>query len=245
MKYLCLIVSILLLAACGTSKISTPSATPQAINIYYSSSLTPWAGKLGICASKQPDIAPYFMENPSPDQTIQVNEVVIQIGYSPAITGTVYASQVGWEQIAVIVNNNNPTTRLSTEEIQAIFSGQGLTWVDGSGDPIQVWVFPIGDPIRTIFTSAVMKGIRFTSQAMLAPDPVAMLDAIANDVNAIGFIPESILSTLDTTPAEKVHLIQLDPSLENTLHQPITALTVGEPQGVLRDLFICLEDNGR
>ena len=245
MKYLCLIVSVLLLAACGASKISTPSATPQAINIYYDSSLRPWAGKLGVCASKQPDIALYLMENPAPDQTIQVNEAVLQIGYSPTITGTVYASQVGWEQIAVIVNNNNPTVRLSTEEIQAIFSGQVLSWADGSGNPIQVWVFPLGDPIRTIFISGVMNGIRITSQAMLAPDPDAMLDAIDSDANAIGLIPESILSTLDTTTVEKVHLIQLDPHLQNYLLQPIIALTVGEPQGMLRDLFICLENNRR
>jgi len=161
------------------------------------------------------------------------------------MTGTEYASQVGWEQIAVIVNNNNPTVRLSTEEIQAIFSGQVLSWADGSGDPIQVWVFPIGDPIRTIFISAVMNGLRITSQAMLAPYPDAMLDAIASDANAIGLIPESILSTLDTTTVEKVHLIQLDPHLQNYLLQPIIALTVGEPQGMLRDLFICLENNRR
>ena len=245
MKYFCLIVSTLLLAACGVSKISTPYATPQAINIYYGSSLEPWAEKLGLCASKQPDIALYLMENPSPDPTIQVNEVVLQIGYSPFISGTVYASQIGWEQIAVIVNNNNPTARLSTEEIQAIFSGQVSSWADGSGDPIQVWVFPLGDPIRAIFISGVMNGIRITSQAMLAPDPGAMLDAITKDVNAIGLIPESILSTMDTTTVEKVHILQLDPTLKDYLRQPITALTPDEPQGVLRELFICLEGNGR
>ena len=77
---------------------------------------------------------------------------------------------------------------------------------------------------------------------MLAPDSVAMLEAVAGDPNAIGYLPGSFLASGDETLVNKVKTIQLDEALETDLLQPILALTQNEPSGLMRELLICVQN---
>jgi phosphate transport system substrate-binding protein len=198
---------------------------------------------LAACGYDLPDIALFFVDSPTPNLNIQSMDILLEMGNPSVLPNTLYVSQVGWEQILVVVNKDNPISRLSTGEIQAIFSGQAPSWENGSGTPIQVWIFPSEDPIRTLFDSLVMKSERITSQAMLAPDLQAMLEAVAADANSMGYLPESYLIDADIYLVGKVKTLQLDQTLQDDLHQPIIVLTMGEPQGVMRDLLVCLQGN--
>ncbi len=103
-------------------------------------------------------------------------------------------------------------------------------------------MLPDGDPTRISFDQAVIAYQSLTSEAMLAPDPQAMLEAIAGDINAIGYLPESILSSADPTLVENIKIVQLDKSLDEALHQHVIAVTRNEPQGRMRDLLVCLQN---
>ena len=77
---------------------------------------------------------------------------------------------------------------------------------------------------------------------MLAPDPQAMLEAIAGNINAIGYIPGSFLTSGDPTLTSNINIIQVDKPLEDALHQPVIAVTRSEPQGLMRSLLVCLQN---
>jgi hypothetical protein len=177
---------IILLAACGAPPVSSPAPTPQSIILTYPVALQPWADKMSGCASDNPLVALYFTPSTSVDMDILPNDIVLELGQPTQGDGSTYLSQVGREQIDVIVNRDNPVLQLSAKELSSIFSGQQTTWNDYSARPIQVWVLPEGDPARLIFDRSILQSLPLTSQAMLAPDPSAMLEAISLDENAIG-----------------------------------------------------------
>jgi hypothetical protein len=241
MRHLVILSLILFLTACGAPAESTPAPTPQAIGVTYPPALQPWADKLSGCASGNSQVALYF--NPTNDQgsSILSNDIVLELG-QPTINKSVgYRSQVGSEQIVLIVNKANPSEQLSKDEIGLIFSGQQSTWTEASGEPIQVWVLPDGDPTRRIFDQAVLQDQAPTTQAMLAPDPTAMLEAVSKDVNSIGYLPASFLNTTGTINSSDVHILPLEQPTVSALNQPVVAITLDEPAGLLRDLLVCLQ----
>jgi hypothetical protein len=241
MKHLFLFGLVLILTGCSTPGVSTPAPTPEAINIIYPSALQPWADDLARCASNNPQIALYFMQSSLLGAHIQSNEIGLELGNPANVTADTYLSQVGWEQVVVVVNTENSLSQLTDAELRSIFSGQASISVNNSGDPIQVWVFPEGDPTRLIFDLAVMQEQPVTTAAMLAPDPGAMLETISENIGTIGYLPGSFLATVDPSIVSKVKIIQLEPILEAQLRQPVIAITQSEPTGLLRSLLVCLE----
>lgn len=241
MKHLLFISLILLLSSCGTPESSTPAPTPEAINLIYPDALQPWADKLGVCASDNPLVGLYFIPSSVSKSTIQANEIVLELGNPSPQDETSYVSQIGWERIVVVTNQANKLSQLTIDELRSIYSGQTLKWGDGIGQPIKVWVFPIGDPIRMFFDQAVMEAHSITTEAVLAPDPGAMLEAVSEDASAIGYLPESFITSDDAVHASKVKIIPLVGSANEQLHQPVLAMTQTEPQGLMRDLLVCLQ----
>ena len=77
---------------------------------------------------------------------------------------------------------------------------------------------------------------------MLAPDSLAMLEAVAGDPNAIGYLPVSILSSGDPELVSKIKTIQLDKALEENLLQPVIVLTQNEPGVLMRELLVCVQN---
>jgi hypothetical protein len=241
MRRLTILSLILLLSACGAPAISTPLPTPQAIGVTYPLALQPWADKLSICASGNSQVALYFNPSNNPGTSIPSNDILLVLGQPVINESQGYSSQVGMEQIVVIVNKENPLEQLSMDEIGSIFSGQLSTWPEGSGQPIQVWVLPEGDPARKPFDQTFLQTRALTTQALLAPDPAAMLEAVSTDVDSIGYLPKSYLNASSSVNPGNVHFIQLDKSAENGLNQPVIALTRGEPAGLLRSLLVCVQ----
>jgi hypothetical protein len=241
MKRFLLLGLVLFLSACGTPDVSTPAPTPSAIKVIYPAALQIWANKLINCASNDPLIALYFIQSDTLDTNLLENDIVLELGVSTQDITDSNLFQVGWEQVVVIVNKDNQLSRLSNDDLKSIFSGQVSKWENASNQPIQVWVMPEGDPTRTIFDNAVMRTQPLSSEAMLAPDPSAMLEAISADVDSIGYLPRSILNTSDSASANKIKILQLESSLELELHQPVIAITENEPKGLLHNLLVCLQ----
>jgi PBP superfamily domain len=242
-RLLVLLGFILLLSACRTPQVSTPASTPQVIELIYPQDLQPWVDKLSGCASNNPLIALYLKPSATSDTPLTSNEILLVLGQSTQANDSTYLSQVGREQLDVIVNRDNPISQLSTSELSSIFSGQQTTWNDTSAQPIQMWVPPEGDPVRSIFDQAVLQTLPLSSNAMLAPDPIAMLEAISQDVNSIGYLPASFLHSMGSVDPGEVQIVQLDKSVESAFNQPVIAITQGEPQGLLRSLLVCLESD--
>jgi len=217
MKHLLLLGLILALTACSVPKESTPAPTPEAIQIVFPADLKPWADKFAECASTNPLVALYFNHSPSVDTYNNPNNVVLDLGEPTPKEGASFLSQIGSEQIAVIVNQDNDLSQLTSDMLQSFYSEQTQRWDGTSVQRIQVWVLPNGDPVRKYFDIAVLHSSPLTSEALLAPDPEAMLEAISRDGNAIGYLPGSFLTSIDPDLASKVKNIKVDTTLQEKL----------------------------
>ena len=203
-----------------------------------------WANNLTNCASKNPQVALYFFPSFS-NRNISENNIILNLGQATQGMGDVFISQIGWDQLAVVVNVSNKTPQLSQEEIKRIFSGQVSTWWKGQNLPIQVWVLPEEDPYNEIFNTAILTNHNLTSEARLAPDADAMIEAISQNPGAIGYLPESILTSIDTSQVENLKILPIPTSLKGELGQPVVAITQTEPNGWTRQLLVCLQNTGK
>ena len=139
------------LASCAKPDIATPAPTPEAIQVFYPPTMQFWADSLANCASKNPQIALYYFPSFS-NRDISENDIIIfNLGQATQGMDNAFISQIGWDQLAVLVNVSNKTPQLSREEIQAIYSGQVSNWGEDQKLPIQVWVLPEDDPYNEIF----------------------------------------------------------------------------------------------
>ncbi len=231
---------VIVLAACAGPLAATPAPTLEAIYVTYPSALQPWADRLSDCAAGQPQVGLYVTVSDMPPATIQADQIVLALGQPGEPATDAFLAQVGREQITVVVNSANTVEQLSNEQLAAIFSGQLASW-EGSGRPITVWVLPLGDPARTAFDQAVMQSQPVTTNAMLAPDEVAMMEAISKDAGAIGYLPEGYLNSSGTVDPGELNIVQVEPVVGSALDQPVIAITKGEPVGNVRKLVVCLE----
>ncbi len=241
-KHFLLFSLMLQLVACGEPEVRTPAPTPQAIHLIYPPSLTRWTDKFTACATKEPLVGVYFIKSTIPSTQITSDEILLELGKPPEFDQSPFVSQIGLEQIAVVVNQENNLSQLSINMLQSIYSGQLSFWENGSGQPIVVWVLPDGDPVRAVIDLAALQSNPLTTDAMLATDSVAMLEAVAGDPNAIGYLPVSVLSSGDPELVSKIKTIQLDQTLEEDLLQPVIALTQNEPEGLMRELLVCVQN---
>jgi PBP superfamily domain len=241
MKLLLITGILFLLAACGVPEVSTPAPTQSAIIITYPPSLESWMNKFSECASADPFIAIYLDETPFADNNLDPNHLILELGAPSSEVSDNFIAQLGMEQIAVIVNQKNKLSQLSTNQLQSIFSGQTSTWDKNSEGQIRVWVLPDGDIVSKYFDQAILQNNLLTSKAMLAPDPKAMLDAISKDSDGIGYLPESVLSTVDPKLVGDVKIINLEPSLQEQLHQPVLVITKSGPDILFRKLLVCVQ----
>ncbi len=122
---------ILLVIACAVPEVRTPDPTPEAIRVIYPASLKYWADRTAACAASNPLIALFFHQYPLLNTQGAANTIELIFG-EPLITNSAsYLSQVGNEQIIVIVNQGNDLNQLSAEKLQSIFSGKTSSWEDG------------------------------------------------------------------------------------------------------------------
>jgi hypothetical protein len=235
---------IYILSACANAEIATPAPTQEAIRVFYPPTMQFWADSLANCASNNPHIGLYFFPIYYPSD-ISGQDIVLNLGPDVQGSDNAYLSQVGWDQLVVIVNVSNPTSQLSQEGIEQIFSGELSLWMNGQELPIQVWVLPSNDPNTLVFNNTFMVSQPLTSEAHLAPDADAMMEAISEYPGAIGFLPKTILDARENSPTEDLKIVALPASLNAELHFPIVAITQTEPKGLLRQILVCLQNTGK
>jgi hypothetical protein len=222
--------------------ISTPAPSPVLWNVHYTSTLSWLGAHFHSCTAEQADTSIVVFEQPA--QAITPNEVDFAMRWgSPAdISG--YAAVIGYDEMVVIVHPDNPVAALSQEDLIDIYYGSIRFWsqynpagaaVTGR---IRLWTYPTGSDIQDIFAAITGSDIQGDAVLYLAPDPAAMLEAVAADPAAIGYIPERWLD-------ESVRSVELTGAEVQSLSHPILAFSRGEPQGEQRAWLLCLEERIR
>lgn len=198
----------------GLAACGTP--TPQAeqtINVYATPAAQPWLGELYDCAASAS-----VTLNVSPDAP----DIFLRLGEPQGLVTPAF--QIDTEDILVVVNRLSPVQSLTIEQARALFAGTER----GNAPQVQVWVYPQGEDTQGAFEQAVMEGRSVASNARLAVDPQHMSEVLNADVNAVGILPRHwMMGELREVLA--------------VASVPVLAITLSEPQGVVRELIACLQ----
>jgi hypothetical protein len=240
MRYLILVFLSIWLASCESSPISTPLPTQESIFLAYPPYLQPTADRLLECSSQDSSIAIFL--NPIPAAQSSLPGPLIQLQLSGSSLDGQTFFQVGIETISIIINQANIIESLNANQLQEIYSGQQSNWNDDTDSLIQVWTYPVGNLLRTIFEGALPGNPQAASQANIAPDPTAMLAAVAGDTDAIGYLPDSWLDTDNAPLTSQVFKLLLEPSFADKLTQPILAGLMEPITDPLQTIIFCLQN---
>jgi hypothetical protein len=215
---------LLLLGACTPFDYAPPPATPEAITVAYPPTLGWIETALHDCAEQTPGMILLVEERVSPD--LQGAEVFLSPGPpSEGIPG--YATLLGQESLVVIANPAIDPTTIDIATIRNSYTSLE--------PPYQAWTYPQGYSLRQIFKDALLEA-DYAPGVLVAPDPDAMVEAVATQESAIGFLLEADL-------VGSVEVIPMSEEVEEMLEVAIIALTANQPEGVLRNFLGCLGED--
>ena len=249
MSFFLVFFALMLSTGCQPLTATIPP-TPQIIHVQLTPALNSWSSILNACALALPGTGLVVDEAPASNLNPATVDFSLRFGLpavSPQKTPVTNSPLIlATDEVAVIVNPDNPVNQLAPETITAIFNGQISQWkplIPGNQNPqptdtsidIQVWSFPQGDDIRQVFIAAFLKSNSLASKTHLAPDPNAMLEAISQDPTAIGYILASQLQA-------SVQAVKIDGEPSSSLEQPVLAYTSNAPQGQVRQMLLCLQE---
>ncbi len=223
MRKILLLLSLLILGACTPFNYAPPPATPVAVTIAYPPTLGWMESALQNCAEETPGMILRVEERVSPG--LEEADVFLSLGPpSEGVPG--YATLLGRESLVVIAN---PATDPDSVDIATI--RRSYTSLE---PPFQAWTYPQGYTLRQIFASTLLEG-SYAPGVLVAPDPEAILEAIIDHEDALGFLPKANLDG-------DVQAIPLPEDIEEELALPLIAFTAAEPEGILSVYLGCLSN---
>ncbi len=228
-----LLLAVLLLAGCQTVS-TTPAPTPVIWMAQYTPSLGWMGADLNACTQQQSGIALIVSELPASALQPENSNFALRWGPPASVTGS--ASVLGEDELVFIVNSSNQVSSLSLQQAQSIYSGNTRSWEQASqsNGEINVWEYPQGSDAQEAFDSVIQPQGQPPSFVQLAPNPSAMVQAVAAEPLAIGFIPRRWLNDSVRT----LNLTGVNPA---SMIQPILALTERTPIGAEKDWLTCLQ----
>jgi hypothetical protein len=235
---------------------STAVATGQPVSDYsiirigYTPSMTGILPAMSDCANAIDIKGLVTQESSTASLDLVTNDLVIRWGAPESLAEPAY--QIGSENLAIIVNTENPLDGLSSSVIRKLFNGQFATWgdlydacpdcfIEGydkaiNGSTISLGFYPKDEDIQIAFIKTIMNEQPLDNAvATLIPDPQAMTEFIQQNETAIGFLPASELGE----GMKQISLTDLDASL---VEQPILAIVKTPPEGKLREFLLCVQN---
>jgi len=233
------LLTVIFLASCQPAAVSTPIPTPIIWEIQFTPTVS-WLGAIfNDCMQTQPHASIVVHETPA--QAIDPDAVDFAFQWGAPIEAPGYAAVIGWDELAIIVHPDNPVDSLALAQVIEIYSGASRSWSlftpfppPGAGR-IRLWGYAAGNDVQNGFNALTGGPLQSDTLLHLAPDPQAMIEAVAGDAAAIGFIPRHLLD-------KRVRSVQLTTPGEAELRQPILALSAAEPQGDRRAWLLCVQD---
>ncbi len=179
-------------------------------------------------------------------RTIKEKEIALakQRGIDP------YEIKVGLDGLAVVVNPQNPVSKLTTQQLADIFTGRIINWkeVGGKDKKIVVLSREVNSGTHVYFKEHVLrKGDpdgkeEFTASALLLSSSQAIADEVAGNPDAIGYYGMGYTSAKQKSIAvakdEKSEYVI--PTIENVLNgkypisRPLFLYTNGSPTGSVK-----------
>ncbi|TQD25691.1 PstS family phosphate ABC transporter substrate-binding protein [Methanolobus vulcani] len=161
---------------------------------------------------------------------------------------------IGWDGIAVIVNKKNTFDSLTIEQLKKIYTGEVSNWKElgGEDEEIEVLVRDTSSGTYAFFKEHVLEDEEYTSEAVTEPNTEAIVETVASDSSAIGYIglayADSSVKMLGLETTEGTFHPEQESILkgEYPLARPLQYYTDGEPDGEVGDYIdFVLSDLGQ
>ncbi len=177
---------------------------------------------------------------PAALESAEAQDLTLVISSTEPPTGW-FATPLGKEPVAVVVNTHNPLRDLAPDAVIDIFIGRTDNWqaLGGPDLPIRPVIPFEGAETRSYLQRTLFGDRRFTASALLGPSPEAVLALVQEDLGAIGILPLSAI-------AADVGLLSLDghdPRQEKGYPWLMEVLGMApmEPGGVVREWLAWLQ----
>ena len=153
--------------------------------------------------------------------------------------------------LAIVVNPENPVSRLSLEQLRALFAGRIANWSEVGGKNGSVW--PItreeGSGTRESFVRLIMGAERISRRALTQESNGAVKELVKGDPSAIGYMSLGLVGK-DLKP---VTVDGAEPTVENVLAgryhlvRPLLFVTKGAANSAARKFvdFVLSSDGQR
>lgn len=137
------------------------------------------------------------------------------------------------DAIVLIVNNNNPISALTLEQVRDIYCGRITDWsqlVPNRAGPIHVYCQPPASGTMDFFASVVMKGCTIAAHARPLLDQEQLCREVLADSLAIGFVAQAF--------ATRNKVLALAPSASEPAVFPETATLEQDTYPLSRKLYL-------
>jgi phosphate transport system substrate-binding protein len=145
---------------------------------------------------------------------------------------------IALDAIAVIVNPSNPVTKLTTEQVAAIFEGKITNWKQVGGPDLEIGLVNRDEAsgTRDAFSTFVLKGKDFDPTAAVLPGTGQVRSVVAQSAEAIGYISLGFVDasvkplTIDGIAANEKTVADGSYPISRVLH----FFTKGKPTGLTK-----------
>ncbi|MCC7576607.1 MAG: PstS family phosphate ABC transporter substrate-binding protein [Methanomethylovorans sp.] len=153
---------------------------------------------------------------------------------------------IGWDGIAVVVNPENPVNQLTFTQLKAIYDGNISNWKDVGGDDRKITVISRDSSSGTYeyFKEEILVGSEYRQDALVQPATGAIVQEIAQNRGAIGYIGyayvDNSVKALALDGGEGVFVPATQEKIlsgEYPLARQLFYYTNGEPQGLTKEFI--------
>jgi phosphate transport system substrate-binding protein len=143
---------------------------------------------------------------------------------------------VGRDAIAVLVNEANPISELSKQQLKDIFSGKVSNWSElgGADMPIQTYVVKAASATRHVFASTILDGEEYDKVKTVTPD-AKIASLVAKQAGAIGQLSFAFIQ--DKTGIKAISIEGQEATVHNSnypITRPLYIVTKGEPNSKVK-----------
>ena len=243
-KYIILILAVLVIIS---AYMFTPKGNYETLQIAGSTSVQPVVEKLvDKFQETHPNVHINVQGGGSGLGIRTVDQGIVQIGMTseelePQDAAGLTEYQIGKDGIVIAVNNANPVSNLTTEELREIFSGNITNWnqLGGPDEEIHVIVRESGSGTMQSFQNMVMGQTKIEKNAIVQSSTESVKQAVKQDPGAIGFI--SLVNLDSNVKALKINgVYPSQDTISNgsyTLQRPFTLLVKGQPEGITKEFI--------
>jgi len=208
-----IVIISLALASCR-GPVYSPTMTPQVFNVRLIATvstaplLAEWVEAYGEHAALIVDLSSVGW--PAAQAQVLSGRVAYAATLSLAPDPALWAAPIAIDGIALIVHPSNPIPALTREDLRALFLGRAAAWtvLGGPALPVTVVSAETGDDLRQGLELLALGGGRITQGARLALSPRSMIDLVAGEPGAIGYVA---LSALTGAAPGSVRIVPIDP----------------------------------